>query len=120
MYHAHNEKWKMKNVGRNRNTKSRENQNTQRKGNSQILGNIGSRYHQISRDEKKIQKESLRRRRKLLETKLHSRNLIKEINTWTVPFIRYSGSFLKWTREELQQMDQRTRKLNMVHKALHH
>ena len=33
----------------------------------------------------KIKKEYLRRTRKLLETKLPSRNLIKGINTWTVP-----------------------------------
>ena len=32
----------------------------------------------------KIQKEYLRRTRKLLETKLDSRNHIKGINTWTV------------------------------------
>ena len=43
----------------------------------------------------KIQKEYLRRIRKLLETKLSSRNLIKGINTWTVPLVRYSGPFLK-------------------------
>ena len=67
----------------------------------------------------KIQKEYLRRTRKLLETKLSSRNLIKGINTWAVPLIRYSGSFLKWTRDELKQMDQRTRKLMTMHKALH-
>ena len=59
----------------------------------------------------KIQKEYLRRTRKLLETKLNSRNFIKGINT--------SGPFLKWTREELKQMDQRTRKLMTMHKALH-
>ena len=34
---------------------------------------------------------------KLLETKLQYRNLIKEINAWAVPLVRYSGSFLKWT-----------------------
>ena len=67
----------------------------------------------------KIQKEYLRRTRKLLETKLCSRNLIKGINTWTVPLVRYSGPFLKWTRDELKQMDQRTRKLMTMHKALH-
>ena len=38
----------------------------------------------------KIQKEYLRRTRKLLETKLNSRNLIKGINTWAVPLVRYS------------------------------
>ena len=32
--------------------------------------------------------------------------------------IRYSGPFLKWTRDELKQIDQR-RKLMTIHKALH-
>ena len=67
----------------------------------------------------KIQKEYLRRTRKLLETKLSSRNLIKGINTWAVPLVRYSGPFLKWTRDKLRQMDQRTRKLMTLHKTLH-
>ena len=34
--------------------------------------------------------------------------------------VRYSGPFVKWTREELKQMDTRTRKLMTMHKALHH
>ena len=63
----------------------------------------------------KIQKEYLRRTRKLLETKFTSRNLTKGINTWAVPLVRYSGPLLKWTRDE--QMDQRTRKLMTMHKA---
>ena len=67
----------------------------------------------------KIQKEYLRRTRKLPETKLSGRNLIKGLNTWAVPLVRYSGPFLKWTRDELKQMDQRTRKLMTMHKALH-
>ena len=57
--------------------------------------------------------------RKLLETKLSCRNFIKRINTWAVPFVRYSRPFLKWTRDELKQMDQRTRKLMTMHKTLH-
>ena len=68
---------------------------------------------------KKIPKEYLWRTRKLLETKLNSRNLIKGKNTWALPLVRYSGPFLKWTRDELRQMDQRTRKLMTMHKALH-
>ena len=67
----------------------------------------------------KIKKEYLRRTRKLLETKLFSRNLIKGINTWSVPLVGYFGPFLKRTRNELKQMDQRTRKLMTMHKALH-
>ena len=67
----------------------------------------------------KIQKEYLRRTRKLLETKLSCRNLIKGINTWAVLHVRYSGPSLKWTSDEFKQMDQRTRKLMNMHKALH-
>ena len=59
----------------------------------------------------KVQKEYLRRTRKLLETKLICRNLIKGINTWAVLLVRHSEPFLKWTRDELKQMEQRTRKL---------
>ena len=67
----------------------------------------------------KIRKEYLRRTRKLLETRLSSRELIKGINTWAVTLFRHSGPFLKWTRDELKQMDQRTKKLMTMNKALH-
>ena len=66
----------------------------------------------------KIQKEYLCRTRKLLETKLCSWNLIKGINTWAVPVVTYFGPFLKWTRNELKEVDLRTRKLMTMHKAL--
>ena len=55
-----------------------------------------------------IKKEHLRRTRKLLETKLSDRNLIKGINTHAVHLVRYSGPFLNWTREEHRQMDKKT------------
>ena len=47
----------------------------------------------------KIQKEYLRRTRKLLETKLSRWSFIKGINTWAVPLVRYSEPFLKRTRD---------------------
>ena len=50
----------------------------------------------------RIQKENLRRTRKQLKTKLPSQNLIKGINTWAVSLVRYSGPFLKLTRNELK------------------
>ena len=56
--------------------------------------------------------------RKLLETKLCNRNLIKGINNWAVSFIRYLGPFLKLTKEEFRLIDQRIKKLMMMHKAL--
>ena len=51
----------------------------------------------------KIKKEYLRRNRKLLETKLSCKNLIKGINTYAALLVRYSGIFLKRTREEVKQ-----------------
>ena len=69
--------------------------------------------------EEKNQKEYLKRTRKLIETKLYSRNLVKRINTFAVLLVRYSERFLKWTREELKQIDQRTRKLMTMQKALY-
>ena len=67
----------------------------------------------------KVKKEYFRRTRKLLKTRQYSRNLIKGINTWAALFVRYSRPYLKWTREELKLMDQRTRKLMTMHKGLH-
>ena len=67
----------------------------------------------------KIQKEYLRRTRKLLETKLSCRNLIKGINTWAALLVRNSGPFVKWTRNELKQMDQRTRKQMTMHEEFY-
>ena len=68
---------------------------------------------------KKNLKEYHRRTRKVLETKLYCRNLIKGITTWAVSLVRYSGQFLKWTRKKLQQIDQRTRKLMTSYEVLH-
>ena len=56
---------------------------------------------------KKIKKEYLKRTRKQLETKVFGRNLIKGINTWAAPIVRYSNHFLiepenklnKWTKQ---------------------
>ena len=56
----------------------------------------------------------LRRTRKLLETKQESH----QMDTNMVCFPSKIGPFLKWTREELQQMDQRTRKLTTMPKVL--
>ena len=64
-------------------------------------------------------KKNFRRMRKQLETKRHSRNLIKRNNYLGCPPRKILGPFLKLTREELKQMDQWTRKLMIMHKALH-
>ena len=41
------------------------------------------------------------------------------INTCVDPLVRYSGLFLKWTRERFKQIDKITKKTMTMHKALH-
>ena len=48
---------------------------------------------------KKTKKRYLGKNNKSLDSKLHSRNLIKEINYRAGSLVRYLGLFLKWTRE---------------------
>ena len=83
-------------------------------------GNFESGRHQTNENQRI--KKYLGRKRNLYETKQQSINLIKRINTWTVPRLRYSGQFLKWMREEFQEMDKKqnkTRTLMMMHNLLH-
>ena len=67
----------------------------------------------------KLSKEYFRRVRKLLESKLNSRNLVKGITTWAASLMRYSAPFLDWTVDELKAIDRRTRKLLTMHKTFH-
>ena len=78
---------------------------SEKKGNLHVFGNIESG------NERKIKKKASQ------ENEKTTRNLIKRINPWALPLVRYSGLYLKWTREEFQQRDQKTRM--MVHKVLH-
>ena len=69
---------------------------------------------------KEINEKVYRRRtRKLFETQLYTENLIDVINTWAVPLVRYPEPFLTRDREELKKMDQRTRKLETIYRAVH-
>ena len=49
--------------------------------------------------EKKIRKVYFKELENFLKPKLSSRNLIKRINIWAIPLVRYSAPFLKQTWE---------------------
>ena len=67
----------------------------------------------------KIKKEYLRRVRKVAQSKLNGGNLIQAINTWAVSLIRYAGGIIEWTKQELKELDRRTRKLLIMNGGLH-
>ena len=66
-----------------------------------------------------ITKEYFRRIRKILKSKLNGTNCIKAINSRAVSLIRYSAGILKWTKEDVQKMDRKTRKLLTIYRAFH-
>ena len=66
-----------------------------------------------------VSNEYKRRVGKILETKLNGGNIIKGINSWAIPVLRYSAAFINWTKTELQWVDRRTRKLLTMHNGLH-
>ena len=57
--------------------------------------------------------------RKILRSKLNGGNIIKAINSWAVPVVRYSTVIIDWTQAELEDLDRKTRKLMSAHHALH-
>ena len=67
----------------------------------------------------KVKKEHLQRVRKVAQSKLYRGNLIQAINTWAVSLIRYAGGIIEWTKQELKELDRRTRKLLTMNGGLH-
>lgn len=69
---------------------------------------------------KKIAMKYLRRVRKVAQSKLNGGNLIRAINTWVVSLVRYSGGIVDWKKQELQDVDRRTRELLTMNGAFTH
>ena len=68
---------------------------------------------------KKTLSEYNRRVRKILKSKLNGGNIIKAINSWAMPVVRYTAGIIDWTQVELEDFDRKTRKLISAHHALH-
>ena len=83
------------------------------------LGILESDQIKMKEMKEKVTKEYKRRIKLLLESKLNGGNVIKAINTWAVAVLRYSGGILDWNKDELQNMDRKTRKIMTMNGALH-
>ena len=66
-------------------------------------------------EKEKLKKEYLRRFRLVLGTELSAKNKIQAIRSLVVPVFRYSFGIVNWHQEELQKLDQRTRKLLIIY-----
>ena len=61
----------------------------------------------------------MRRLKLIMKSKLHGRNKINAINTWTVSLSRYGAGIIGWTKGDPQKMDKKTRKVMAMNKELH-
>ena len=64
----------------------------------------------------KIQKEYVRRVRKILQSRLNGLNSISAINSRAVSVVRYGAGIIKWPKE---RVDTKTRKLLTTHRAFY-
>ena len=63
--------------------------------------------------------EYLRRFKLVMKSHLNDKNKIKAANTWAVSLIRYRAGTIKWNKEELQELDRKSRKIMTMNKELH-
>ena len=61
----------------------------------------------------------MRRLKLVMQSKLNGGNKIKAVNTWAAALLRYGGGVIRWTKDELQNMDRKTRKVMTMNKKLH-
>ena len=75
----------------------------------------------IMHDEVKrsMEKEYIRRMKKVLFSKLKAGNVIKAINSWAEFLLPYSGRIVNWTKSEPTDLDRKTRKLLTIYGSLH-
>ena len=66
-----------------------------------------------------IEVEYFRRVRKLLKSKLNSKNVITAINSRAVSIIKYRAGIVEWRKDELQSLDRKTRKSLTMYNMFH-
>ena len=75
----------------------------------------------IKHDEMKeqLKKEYIRRVRNVLKSKLNGGNIISAINSRAVSIVRYGAGIIKRTKNELEELDRKTRKLMSMYGVQH-
>ena len=57
----------------------------------------------------KIRKEYFKRLRATLQSKLNPKHVFQEVNTWVVPTVQYNACIIERTKNEVKEMDEKTR-----------
>ena len=75
----------------------------------------------IKHDEMKeqLKKEYIRRVRNVLKSKLNGGNIISAINSRAVSTVRYGAGVIKWTKNDLEELDRKKRIMMTMYGAQH-
>ena len=66
-----------------------------------------------------IRKEYFKRLRATLKSKLNAKHVFQAINTWVVTSARCSAGINEWTKEQVKEMDRKTKKIITIYGGLH-
>ena len=55
--------------------------------------------------------EYFRRFKLVMKSQLNGKNKIRAASTWAVSLMRYGAGTVKWNKEELQEIDRKSRKI---------
>ena len=66
-----------------------------------------------------VHKEYYRRVRKILKPKLNGGNTITAINSRSVSIVRYGAGIINWSKNELEEVDRKTRTLLTIYRPFH-
>ena len=77
------------------------------------------RLEEHDRLKDKFRNEYFRRTKLILKSKLNGKNNIMVLNTWAVFIMRYGAGIFKWNKNELHEIDRKTRKCMTIIKELH-
>jgi Reverse transcriptase (RNA-dependent DNA polymerase) len=88
-------------------------------GSYKYLGMLEADSIKQEQMKKKTKQEYLKRVRQILKSELNAGNTVHAINVWAVSAFRYSAGILDWTKEQLEEIDRKTRKLLTIYR-MHH
>ena len=83
------------------------------------LGVLEGAGIKVAEMKEKVRSEYYRRVKLVARSKLNAGNLITAVNVWAVSVVRYTAGVLDWTKDELEAMDIRTRKILTMNGAFH-
>ena len=53
-----------------------------------------------------------------MASKLNGRNSVDALNAWAVSVVRYSAGIVKWRKDEMKEMDRKTRKIICIRELM--